>query len=375
MAIDITALREAFPVTREWIYLNHASVAPISIHVQRAMQTQLRDVAHNGMVNSDRWEQTYARTRRIAAKLIGARPSEIAFVKNTTEGIHHLANGLRWKKNDNVIIPDRGFPANVYPWLNLSSRGVETRMVPEEDGRIDPEQIFAQTDKHTRVISISSVEFASGFRHDLTKIGDFCKENNILFFVDAIQSLGALNLNIEQCNIDVLSADAHKWMLGPEGAGIFYCARKIMRHLKVTNLGWASVINPGDYLNYDITPLPNARRFESGTLNTVGIYGVKASLDLIARLDISNIEARILMLADQLATGLKEKGYHIISSRKPNEKSGIVTFQHSDLAAEAIFEQLKDHKIIGAIRGGSVRLSPHVYNTEDEIDHVPNVLP
>jgi cysteine desulfurase/selenocysteine lyase len=313
-------------------------VAPISIQVQRAMQNQLRDVAQNGMVNSDRWEQTYARTRRIAAKLIGARSSEIAFVKNTTEGIHHLANGLRWRKNDNVVIPDRGVPANVYPWLNLSSRGVETRIVPEENGRIAPEQIFAKVDEHTRIIAISSVEFASGFRHDLTQIGNFCSENNILIFVDAIQSLGALNLNVEQCNIDVLSADAHKGMLGPEGAGLFYCARKIMRHLKVANLGWASVINPGDYLDYGTTPLPNAQRFESGTLNTDGIYGLKASLDLVAKLNINNIEARILMLTDQLAAGLKEKGYRLISSRKPREKSGIVTFQHSDLSVDDIFQ-------------------------------------
>ena len=375
MTIDITALREAFPVTRKWIYLNHASVAPISIPVQRAMQTQLRDVLQNGMINSDRWEQTYARTRRIVAKLIGARPSEIAFVKNTTEGIHHLANGLRWRKNDNVVIPDQGFPANVYPWLNLSSRGVETRMVSEENGRIPPEQIFAKVDEHTRVIAISSVEFASGFRHDLTQIGNFCRENNILFFVDAIQSLGALNLNVEQSNIDVLSADAHKWMLGPEGAGIFYCAHNIMRHLKVTNLGWASVINPSDYLNYDTTPLPNAQRFESGTLNTTGIYGIKASLDLITKLQINNIEARILMLTDQLATGLREKGYRIISSREPREKSGIVTFQHSDLSTNDIFQRLENHKIIGSIRGKGVRLSPHVYNSEDEIDRVLDVLP
>lgn len=375
MSTNIQALREDFPVTKSYIYLNHAAVAPISTSVQRAMTQQLRDVVQHGIVHSDRWENTYRRTRRAAAQLIKAKPSEIAFIKNTTEGIQIVANGFKWKRGDNVVITDRGFPANVYPWLNLKSRGVETRFAPEIDGRIPRDKLFEQVDEHTRIISISSVEFASGFRHDLTKIGEFCKENNILFFVDAIQSLGALTLDVEASHIDFLSADAHKWLLGPEGTGIFYCARKAMRHLHVTNLGWTSVVNPGDYLSYDPTPLPNAQRFESGTLNTAGIYGIKASLDLINQIGIENIESRILVLTDQLATGLKEKGYHVISSRQKEEKSGIVSFSHAKQHLNDIYQLLQKNNVVCALRGNGIRLSPHVYNTEEEMDQVLNLLP
>ncbi|MBT4137139.1 MAG: aminotransferase class V-fold PLP-dependent enzyme [Candidatus Latescibacteria bacterium] len=375
MPLNIEALRAEFPVTQSYIYLNHAAVAPISISVQRAMNQQVRDVTLHGIVHSDRWENTYRRTRRVAAQLIHAKPSEIAFIKNTTEGIQIVANGIKWKRGDNVVITDRGFPANVYPWINLKSRGVETRFAPETDGRIAMEQLFDLVDKNTRIISISSVEFASGFRHDLTQIGEFCTKNGILFFVDAIQSLGALNLNVAKSHIDFLSADAHKWLLGPEGAGVFYCAKKAMRHLHVNNLGWASVKNPGDYLSYDPTPLPNAQRFESGTLNTAGIYGLKACLDFIQRIGIENIESRILMLTDQLVAGLKEKGYDVLSSRKPDEKSGIVSFSHPRIKRDTLFQCLHNKQVICALRGNGIRLSPHVYNTEEEIDHVLNILP
>jgi cysteine desulfurase/selenocysteine lyase len=375
MSLNIEALRADFPVTQNYIYLNHAAVAPISTTVQRAMSQQLRDVAQHGIVHTDRWENTYRRTRRVAAQLIGAKPSEIAFIKNTTEGIHIVANGLKWKRGENVVVTDRGFPANVYPWLNLKSRGVETRFAPELDGRIPSASLFDQVDQNTRIISISSVEFATGFRHDLTQIGEFCKKNDILFFVDAIQSLGALDINVETSHIDFISADAHKWLLGPEGTGIFYCAKKAMRHLQVNNLGWASVVNPGDYLSYDPTPLPNAQRFESGTLNTSGIYGLKASLDFIHQVGINNIESRILILTDQLATGLQEKGYQLISSRKEGEKSGIISFYHAHKNLDSLFQMLQKNRVVCALRGNGIRLSPHVYNTEEEIDYVLNLLP
>lgn len=375
MSINIEALRAEFPVTKSYIYMNHAAVAPISTAVQRAMNQQLRDVAQHGIVHSSRWENTYRRARSAAGQLINAKPSEIAFVKNTTEGIQIVANGLKWKRRDNVVITDRGFPANVYPWINLKSRGVETRFAPEIDGRIPLDTLFDLVDENTRIISISSVEFASGFRHDLTQIGEFCKKNDILFFVDAIQSLGALKLDVANAHIDFLSADAHKWLLGPEGTGIFYCAKKVMRHLHVHNLGWTSVKNASDYLTYDPTPLPNAQRFESGTLNTAGIYGLKASLDLIQKIGIENIESRIIILTDQLVAGLEEKGYQVLSSRKPHEKSGIVSFCHAKQKLDTLFEMLIKNQVICALRGNGIRLSPHVYNTEEEIDYILNLLP
>ncbi len=375
MSIEIDRVRAEFPVTRKWIYMNHAGIAPISQPVYRAMNGYLRDVANNGMTGIEAWREVDARTRKLAARLIGARPSEIAFVKNTTEGILMVANGLRWRSGDNVVISDRGFPANVYPWLNLVSKGVETRMVPEVDGRIPMEDLLDAADERTRVISVSSVEFASGFRHDLNAIGDFCRDRNILFFVDAIQSLGALRFDVSEVGIDFASADAHKWLLGPEGAGIFYCSRRAMKRLKVVNLGWSSVANPRAFLSYDTTLLPDAHRFECGTLNTVGVYGLKACFDLILSVGIEAIEARVLMLTDQLCAGLKEKGYDVVSSRRPGERSGIVVFRHADITPEALYEKLYEADIVGAVRGEGLRLSPHFYNTEEEVDRILDVLP
>lgn len=373
--IDVEEIRTRFPVTRNWIYMNHAGIAPISQSVYRAMEGMLQDLTRNGMVNLPEWDEVCAQTRESAARLIGADASEIAFVKNTSEGILMVANGLAWRQGDNVVIPDRGFPANVYPWLNLRSLGVEVRRVPEVDGRIPLKDLLTAVDDRTRVLSVSSVEFASGFRHDLREIGRFCSARGVLFFVDVIQSLGVLSLDVTDAKIDFVSADAHKWLLGPEGIGLFYCSSRARQHLRVVNLGWANVVEPRDFLSYDTTLLPDAQRFECGTLNTVGIHGLRAALDLLHRVGIDSIEARVLSLTDQLCAGLEKKGYGVVSSRAPGDKSGIVSFRHSRIATDAVYRMLSDARVVCAVRGGHVRLSPHFYNTEEEIDRVLDAIP
>ncbi len=375
MHIDIEEIRAGFPVTRNWIYMNHAGIAPISQSVYRAMDGMLRDLTRNGMANLPEWDEVCLQTRESAARLIGANAAEIAFVKNTSEGILMVANGLAWRKGDNVVIPDRGFPANVYPWLNLSSEGVEVRRVPETDGRIPLECLLNAVDERTRVLSVSSVEFASGFRHNLREIGRFCRARGVLFFVDVIQSLGVLPLDVAEAEIDFLSADAHKWLLGPEGIGVFYCSHRARPHLRVVNLGWANVVEPRDFLSYDTTLLPDAQRFECGTLNTVGIHGLKASLELLRCVGIERIEGIVLSLTDRLCAGLNEKGYRVVSSRAPGEGSGIVVFHHSRIDTEAIYRKLCDARVVCAIRGGRIRLSPHFYNTEEEVDRVLGIIP
>lgn len=375
MQIDIDEIRNGFPVTRNWIYMNHAGIAPISQNVYRAMDGMLQDVTRNGMANLPEWDDVCSRTRESAARLIGADASEIAFVKNTSDGILTAANGLTWRQGDNVVIPDRGFPANVYPWLNLQPQGVEVRRVPEVDGRIPLNDLLNAVDDRTRVLSVSSVEFASGFRHDLREIGRFCRARGVLFFVDAIQSLGVLSLDVADAEIDFVSADAHKWLLGPEGIGVFYCSHRARPHLRVVNLGWANVVAPRDFLSYDTTLLPNAQRFECGTLNTVGVHGLRAGLDLLLRIGIESIEARVLSLTDQLCAGLEEKGCRVVSSRARGEKSGIVVFHHARIDTESIFRKLSDARVVCAIRGGGIRLSPHFYNTEEEVDHVLDAIP
>ncbi len=366
--------RKQFPVTEKYIYLNHAGIAPLPLRVRQAMGGFLDDATHNGAVNSDRWAATAGACREAAAKLIKADADEIAFMKNTTQGIIIAANGIDWREGDNVVTTAVEFPANVYPWWNLKRLGVETRMVPEREGRIHIEDIEAAIDGRTQVVTISHVEFASGFRNDIAAIGKICRESGVWFVVDAIQSLGAINLDVKTCGIDILAADGHKWLLAPEGVAIFYCAQEKQDKLINTNVGWASVINPRDFLNYDLTPKRDATRFEEGTYNSVGLYGLGTAIALLLEIGVPNIEQRVLDLTDRLINGLRAKGYHLLTPAGESERSGIVVFESDQYSSAELCERLRQKNVIGAERGG-VRLSPHFYNLEAEIDQVLDLLP
>ena len=283
--------RAEFPVTETYIYMNHAGVAPLSRRVQAAMVGFLEDATLNGAVNATLWEEEAETCRNAAAQLLNAHTTEIAFMKNTTQGILIAANGIDWRLEDNVVTTAVEFPANVYPWWSLKERyGVQTRMVPEREGRIYVEDVVSAIDEHTRAVTISHVEFASGFRNDIQALGGICRERDIWFVVDAIQSLGAIEVNVKSANIDILAADGHKWLLAPEGAAVFYCADEKREHLINTNIGWASVVNPRDFLNYDLTQKPDATRFEEGSYNSVGLYGLRAAIELLLAVGIPAIE-------------------------------------------------------------------------------------
>ena len=368
--------RSEFPVTETYIYMNHAGVAPLSRRVRHAMAGFIEDATFHGAVHTDDWTETAEACRFAAAQLINADATEIAFMKNTTQGILIAANGIDWQAGDNVVTTAVEFPANVYPWWRLKERyGVNTRMVPERDGRICPEDIAAAIDERTRVLTISHVEFASGFRNDIAALGKLCRERNIWFVVDAIQGLGAVKVDVKACNIDILAADGHKWLLAPEGAAIFYCTDEKREQLINTNIGWASVVNPRDFLNYDLTQKPDATRFEEGSYNSVGLYGLKAAIDLLQDIGIGAIETRILGLTAQLIAGLETKGYRVITPEKDTERAGIVIFESEQHTPTELYEMLYTENIITAERGTGVRISPHFYNTASEIDRLLEVLP
>jgi cysteine desulfurase/selenocysteine lyase len=373
--MDIQNIRSEFPVTNNWIYLNHAAVAPLCRPAATAMRRTLRDAEENGMAYIENWQKIYERTRRVAAQLIGARASEIALLKNTTEGLITVANGVSWKPGDNIVIARGEFPANVYPWLYLEQHGVKIHWVEERDGRLWPEDFSAAIDANTRVLSVSSVEFFSGYRNDLKRLGELCKKNDVLFIVDAIQSLGAFPIDVETLGIDALCADAHKWMLGPEGSALFYCARRSMTKIKPNSIGWASVESAYDFLNYDTTLHNDARRYESGTLNTAGIAGMKASIELLLEVGIDRISERILLLTEIIFDGLSDKGYITLSSRLHDDRSGIVTFRHPNRQTAEILAILRQASVICTERGDHIRLSPHFYNTEEEIATALAALP
>lgn len=365
-----------FPVTLKYVYMNHAGVAPLSKRVQKAMVDFVEDATVNGAVNVDEWVDTIEECRDSAAELLNANSTEIAFMKNTTQGILIAANGIDWNEGDNVVTTAVEFPANVYPWWSLNERyGVETRMVPEKDGIIHLQDLIDNINDRTRVLTISHVEFASGFRNDITAIGEICRERDIWFVVDAIQSLGAIEVDVKKSKIDILAADGHKWMLAPEGAAVFYCSDSKRDQLINTNLGWAGVINPRDFLDYDITQKPDATRFEEGSYNTTGIYGLNAALKLLKTVNIQYIEEKILTLTDLLITVLDKKGYIVNTPKIKSDRAGIVIFESNIYTPTQLFNLLQDNNIITAERGSGIRISPHFYNTESEIEQLLNILP
>ncbi|MBT5469612.1 MAG: aminotransferase class V-fold PLP-dependent enzyme, partial [Nitrospina sp.] len=291
-------IRKEFPVADELIFFDHARVAPLPERVRKVVTAFVDDATQFGTAHYESWLLELERTRKKFAQLINADLGEVAFVKNTSEGISIVANGFDWQLGDNVVIPDIEFPANVYPWWNLKQRGVETRMVKSVEGRVLFDDLVKQVDGRTRILSISSVECNSGFRSDLNRIGAFCKEKGVLFFVDAIQSLGVLPMDVKKDHIDFLSADGHKWMLSVEGLGGFYISKEVVDKVRPVTMGWGNVINAANFMDYDFTLQADAKKFEEGTPNTMSIHAFGAALGLLLEAGIDNIENRVMNLGD-----------------------------------------------------------------------------
>lgn len=373
--MDWLALRDEFPVTRNYNFLNHASVAPLSRRAADAARRYLTHAEENAYLRGG-FVKTVDRVRTQAAALINAQPDEMAFVKNTSEGLSLVANGLSWQSGDNVVISSAEFAANVYPWQALRSRGVQVRTVLEEEGRVPLERILETINARTRVVSISSVQYASGFRTDLAALGEFCKAKGVFLCVDAIQSLGAFPIDVEAMHIDFLAADGHKWLCAPEGAGIFYVRKEVQGHLHPTTIGWLSMKDPFHFGKHQFEFQDSARRYEAGSWNLPGIFALGGAIELLQEIGVPQIAKRLMELTDRLTVGLRGKGYRVISSRRPPEASGIVAFLSDVHNHEQLQRHLEtEHRIVIAVRNGRLRASPHCYNTEREIDQLIEALP
>jgi selenocysteine lyase/cysteine desulfurase len=371
--MDWSPLRAEFPVTRRWAFFDHAAVAPLSGRARAALAAWADDQADNGDVHEARWRRRVEEVRGLAGRLIGADPLDVAFVKNTTEGIGFVAEGLAWRQGDNVVTAAEEYPSNLYPWMNLAGRGVELRTVPSRDGRILLDDLRAAMDGRTRLVSLSFVEYASGFRNDLDAVGGLCRERGVLFFVDAIQGLGVLPLDVRKSPIDFLAADGHKWLLGPEGAGVFYVRRELVDQLHPVGVGWNSVVGALDFGTIDFRLKPHAGRWEGGTLNVAGVHALGASLELLLDLGVSAVAQRVLGLTDYLCERAERAGLRIFSSRRPGEASGIVSMVASGDPAAAV-RQCRAAGVVINHRAGRLRVSPHFYNTPDEIDRLVDLL-
>jgi cysteine desulfurase/selenocysteine lyase len=363
--------REEFPVTEHLIYLNHAAVAPLTKRAALAMQGYAQDALQSGSLHYDQWLDTYEQLRVAAARLIGAQRGEIALVKNTSEGIATVAMGLDWRPGDRIVAFREEFPANFYPWQRMEAQRCQIEWLSVRD-RLEAIDLACTGAK---LLAISFVQYLSGFRADLNAIGEICQRRGCFFFVDAIQGLGAFPLDVEAAHIDALAADGHKWMLGPEGCGILYVRKQKQDAIFPREFGWTNVAGYNDYASRDMTLRPDAGRYECGTLNTIGCYGLRASIELLLEIGIDRISPVVLALGDQLAEGARRKGYAVLGDRELESRSGIVAVQKPGLDSRAIVRDLKQRGMITAPRQGWVRLSPHFYISPEEIERVVDALP
>lgn len=366
--------RKEFPAAKRYVYFNHAAVSPLSTRVIAAMNAVERGFFEKGVLCEDAVFGMVDAARGGAARLVGARPAEIAFVKNTTQGVLVAANGIRWKRGDEVVMPSIEFPANAYPWIALRKRGVRTVLVPPRDGRVTAEMLAGACTARTRCVTVSAVQFSSGYRVDLAALGSFCRGRGIYLHVDGIQSLGMLRCDVRAMRIDFLSAGAHKWLLGPVGTGFFYCRAELLDELDIWNPGWLGVRNPRAYLDYDPTPRADAGRFEEGSPNLYGIAGLGAAIGRFLEIGPSRVERRILGITDLLERGLQSRGYVVTSPRGKRERSGIICFRHPAGRTEKLFDALMKRRVVASLREGAIRLSPHFYNTEGEVERVLDLL-
>ncbi|MFO1518734.1 MAG: aminotransferase class V-fold PLP-dependent enzyme [bacterium] len=379
---ELERYRALFPVTRNFVYLNHAAVAPLSLNTADAIAHFTEQALHLGYTAGPEWHARMEGVREKSATLVGAKPSEIAFTKNTSHGISLIVRGIKWKPRDEIIISDVEFPANVYPWMSLEPMGVILKKIPCEKGELQLDRLRTLVTSRTRLVSLSSVQYGNGYRLPLAEVGKFCRERGIYFLVDAIQSLGAFPLDVQRSSIDFLTADAHKWMLGPEGIGIFYMREDLIEKIEPTLLGWNSVMDPLSFDKIDFTLRKDAKRFEEGSHNTLSLYALDGCLDLLFQVGVDRIAERILYLTDLLIQGLQALKLNVTCSLKPEYRSGIVTFQiHGDEKGKKL-AQLERHlfsqKIYASVRRGNLRISPHFYNSEEEIqtalDHIAQFL-
>lgn len=363
MNIEASELAHEFPQRDGLIYLNHAAVAPWPRRTAEAVCRFARENQEIGAQHYPRWMEIENQTRQLLARLINAPAAEdIALLKNTSEGLSFLAYGLNWSPGDNIVISNQEFPSNRVIWESLADKHVEIREIDLQAGDSPEQALIDAFDQNTRLLSISSVQYGSGLRMHLPLLGHHCRERDILFCVDAIQSLGALDFDVQACNADVVVADGHKWMLGPEGVALFYVRDTVRPLLKLHEYGWHMLSNPGDFHRKSWTVASDARRFECGSPNMLGIHALHASLSLLLEIGMPQVEAALLERTSHLINQIHETpNLQLISDASPDRLAGIVTFRHKQLEADDLYQKLMATDVVCAARGGGVRYSPHFY--------------
>ncbi len=373
-------LRAEMPAADRWAYFDHAAVSPLPRRSAVTLAKWVNDVSANGDVNWPESHRSVEATRATAARLLGAATDEIALVPNTTVGLNLVAEGLDWRPGDNVVTLADEFPSNVYPWMNLESRGVQTRRVPTEpSGRVDLDRLASECDNRTRVLAISWVGYATGYRHDLERVAQIAHERGALCVVDAIQALGVFPIDVKKMPVDALAAGGQKWLLGPEGAGIAFIHRELLPRLRPIGLGSHSVVQERDYTHIELNLKPAAARYEGGAQNMAGMLALGASLGLLLELGAEAVAAAVLDITDLACRRLAEIGATIVSDRRTDQRggeqrSGIVSFEWPAHEPLAVKRHCLTQGVVLSSRAGRLRIAPHAYNNEEDVERLVGAL-
>jgi cysteine desulfurase/selenocysteine lyase len=363
------AYRAEFPVLERQLYLNHAGVAPTSVRVAAAVREWMDDVVRHGVKHERGWEARAEQVRQQAARMIGAEPEEIAFVRNTSHGLGLVAEGLDWRPGDEVAVAaEIEYPSNVYPWLHLKDRGVQVREIAAREGGVTPEAVAAALTPRTRLVAVSSVQYASGYRTDLEAVGALCERAGVLLCVDGIQSVGCLPVDVKRSGVHFLSADSHKWMLGISGIGFLYVAKGMLPRLRPVLVGWRSTTDAWNFNRSHFELRADAKKLEEGSHAFTGIYALGAALELLLEVGPGAIEARIRELLTQLDEGLRGLGCE--TGPAPAHRAGILSFLPRGGDPKPLAAWLSERDVSLSVRRGRVRLSPHFYNQPEELERL-----
>lgn len=363
---QVNEWRKLFPASGNLVHLNHAGVSPISRRVADAVCAFLQDALNICEERYRAWEEESERVRERCARFIGAKYHQIAFVKNTSEGLSLVAAGVDWRPGDNVVAVEGEYPSNVYPWWALQRRGVELRLVPQRQGLVHAQDLAQACDPRTRVVAVSLVDWATGARNDLPLLSRVAHRFGALFCVDGIQGVGVLPLNVEDAAIDCLAVGGHKWLLAPEGCGWLYLSDRALSQVQSVLHGWKSVTDCDRYLPYHFEPRADALRFEPGSLPHLGIRALGAAVGLLSEVGADQVWQRVRQLTGDLYDGLKRLGAEVISPWHDGARSGIVVFRVPGDCA-ALVAELNRRGFVVRMRSGGVRAAPHFYNSEQEI--------
>lgn len=360
-----------FPHRAGLVHLNHAGVAPWPARTARAVAAFATENTRHSTENVLQWKQKESELRSACRQLIHAGDAgDIALVKNTSEGLSIVAYGIPWNTRDNVVFASQEFPSNRILWQSLQARfGVEARGVDLHRAESPEDALFSQVDRHTRLISVSAVQYDDGLRMDLARIGEFCRARGILFCIDAIQMLGAIPFDLTETPADFVIADGHKWLLGPEGIGLFYCSPDTRDLLQLNQFGWHMLENPGDFESQQWQTASDATRFECGSLNHVGIHALQESLHMLLEIGIETIHDMVSSNISYLIEISLKKGLDIVSNTDLERRSGILTVRRAGTDSLGLFRFLLGSGILCAHRCQGIRFSPHFYTSEDDLDH------